>query len=306
MCIASVALVDILQLRTFMTAQLFRMLFVLKWVGFLFFARTASRWLSQRDPLHWAAAIAPILVTGEAQPLVMVGAIVAVEITTRLKFGAALRTPAAALLTAFAAVLAFEAGTREEMVRAGAGIVCLLLYFAPGIGSRQHRLGAALLVAVLIAIGWSNRKSHLVDIDACRPTYTWDDLQGPDTDIARWARSHTPSNATWLTPPDFESFRLIAERAIVADFTSIPFNDLAIREWNARMTALYGAVPGGGFAALRAMDQHYRNLKAAELRDVGRQFGAEFAVIRAATPWPGPVLYENGKFRAVRLTALPE
>ncbi|MBS1239703.1 MAG: hypothetical protein H6R45_409, partial [Proteobacteria bacterium] len=301
MCATSYVLVDILESRVFMTAQVFRMLLILKWIGFLLLAWAASRWMRQGDALHWIAATAPMIVAGDGQPLVMVAALVTVAAAKRLKPGIAQANVAAALVVVFSIAVAAKVGVREEMLRAAVGVACLSVFYGRGLEQWPLRAGAAALVGSLIAFGWINRDLHVTDIDAFRPTYGFGDLEESDADIARWAKSHTPSNSTWVTPPDFERFRLIAERPIVVDFTSIPFNDLAMREWKARMTALYGEGKGGGFSALNSMDRNYRESSPAALRSAGERFGADYAVLYAETPWPGPVLYRNAHYKAVRL-----
>ena len=202
---------------------------------------------------------------------------------------------AAVLLTAVTITLGAKAGAGEDMARAGVGIVCAALVYA------WSSRAAIALVAVLIAFGAVNRNREFVDFAIFRPTYDWVDLKGPDAEIARWIKENTPAGSLWATPPDFESFRLIAERAIIVDFTSIPFQELPMREWRARVRALYGEVKGDGFDALGAMDANYRKVNQATLEDVARAYGADFAVLYADTPWTGEILHQNGRYKAVRI-----
>jgi hypothetical protein len=274
---------------------------VLKWVGFLFFAESASTWIRKGDWLHWAAATVPVVATGDAQPIAMVAAMAAVAAAARLNMGAATLSVSAAGLLLLGLALAARAWAHEEMARAAVGLACLWLCCRPAFDRPRVRVTAAALVAMLIAVGWANRHRHVIDLDVFEPTYSWDDLDGADADIARWVKANTPANALWLTPPPFESFRLVAQRAVVVDFTSFPWGDIALREWNARMTAVYGEVEGGGFAAQNALEKNYRDIEATQLRRAGRQFGADYAVLYAGTPWPGSVLYENDEYKAIKL-----
>lgn len=57
----------------------------------------------------------------------------------------------------------------------------------------------------------------------------------PETDLAIWAKKNTFQEALFLIPPEFESFRLIANRAVVADWKSFPFQEEAMYEWAQRM-----------------------------------------------------------------------
>ncbi|WP_398286356.1 DUF6798 domain-containing protein [Sphingomonas daechungensis] len=102
-------------------------------------------------------------------------------------------------------------------------------------------------------------------------------------------------------PPEFETFRLIAERPVVVDFTSIPLQELAMREWRRRIRDVYGDVPGGGFVAQHAMDANYRAMTREKAAQLSAEYRARFAVLDRETPWPGKPLYENGTYKAVSL-----
>jgi uncharacterized protein DUF6798 len=299
LCAASFLFVDIAHNRLWATAQVFRLLLLVKWVGFLYFAWTASRWIRERSLIGLAAAIAPIVVTGDAQPFVMAASLVATAAERFLPYKSWGRVVPALLLIAVAIALGFTVGMAKDMARAIAGVVCAALVYA------WSWRAAIALVAVLIAFGAVNRNRGFVDFAIFRPTYDWADLKGPDAEIARWIKENTPTNSVWATPPDFESFRLIAERAIIVDFTSIPFQEQAMREWRARVRALYGLTEGNGFEALRSMDANYRKLKPSTLENVARTYGADFAVLYADTPWTDEILHRNERYKAVRIAPAP-
>jgi hypothetical protein len=60
-------------------------------------------------------------------------------------------------------------------------------------------------------------------------------IQTDETKIAEWVKFNTPSDAILLTPPEFEKFRLVANRAIVADWKALPFQEESLSEWAKRM-----------------------------------------------------------------------
>jgi hypothetical protein len=64
---------------------------------------------------------------------------------------------------------------------------------------------------------------------------------------------------------------------------------------------IYGDVAGGGFVAQEGMGAVYRSATPERLREVGRRYGAGYAVLYAETPWPTPSLYRNASFKAVSL-----
>lgn len=303
LCAASVLLVDVLELRAFTTAQLFRTLLLVKWVGILFFAARAAKWLKAGSPLAWVGALAPILATGEAQPYVLLFSLIGVEGARRLGVGKVTRWVLAGLLALLAVRYQLMLGEWKDFGRGVIGAGILVSFFA--LGERLAlRLAAGGVVGAAIAFGVVNRDlGYDFKSDIFEPTYSFADLKGADADIARWARANTPKDSLWLTPPNFEAFRLIAERPIVADFTSIPFGDAALREWRERMRSVYGEAEGGGFRALGKMAETYRLGEPALLEAARSRYGATHAVLDRDTPFAGPVLYVNARFKAVSLEA---
>ena len=64
-----------------------------------------------------------------------------------------------------------------------------------------------------------------------------------ETTIALWAKKNTPTDALFLIPPEFEKFRLIAKRAVIADWKSFPFQEEAMFEWANRMCEIGNIQP---------------------------------------------------------------
>ena len=303
LCAASLILVDGLHNRIAASAQFFRALLLVKWAGFILFGAVAGRWLSSGRPLLMAAPFAALVATGAAQPLVMLGVSLAVLLAERVPMDRRAEIALAAVLLAAVAGVTVQIGAREEAVRAAlAGLSIGLLYLAPLALAPASAIAVSLIVA-LIAFGWFNRERNWVDRDIFQPTYQWADVKGDDADIARWVRANTPPGAIWITPPQFEAFRLLAERPIVVDWTSIPFQEDAMREWRRRIRVVYGDVPGTGFVALDGLERNYRSITPGQLAHLAVEFNAPFAVIYRETPWPGAVLYENGAYKAVNLQA---
>ena len=301
LCATSLVLVDGLHNRIAASAQIFRALLIVKWAGFVLFGAVAGRWLSSGRPLLMAAPFAVLVATGAAQPLVMLGVTLAVLLAERIPIGRRTEIALAALLLVAVGGLTLQIGAREEAVRAAlAGLSIGLLYLAP-IALVPASAIAVLLTLALIAFGWFNRERNWVDADIFQPTYQWADVKGDDADIARWAKANTPPGAVWITPPQFEAFRLLAERPVVVDWTSIPFQEDAMREWRRRIRVVYGDVPGGGFVALQGLERNYRSIRPERLAQLSVEFNAPFAVIDRRTPWAGAILYENGAYKAVSL-----
>ncbi len=138
-------------------------------------------------------------------------------------------------------------------------MVGLVIFAAWFIGAGE-RVPVPLGGAAFIAAGVVNRP---VGFDApgaiVEPAYTFDDSRTPASDTVRRAGYHMPQGGIWIVPPDFETFGHLAGRAVVVDFTSIPFDGKSLREWLQRVRATYGDLRGVGFSALEAMKNNYRD-----------------------------------------------
>lgn len=67
--------------------------------------------------------------------------------------------------------------------------------------------------------------------------------QTEENKIAQWVRENTAESTIFLIPPEFESFRLVANRAIVADWKSFPFQDKAMKQWAERLCDISNIKP---------------------------------------------------------------
>jgi hypothetical protein len=301
LCAASLVLVDGLHNRLATAAQIFRMLMVVKWAGFLLFGAAAGRWLSSGRPLLMAAPFLVLIATGEAQPYVMLWATLLVLAVERLRPGKLIEAAVAAGLAVLTLYLMMTIGGREEAVRAVLGAIAIgLLYLSP-LAVPVAAASAAALTGAVIALGLLNQKLQFTDQKVFNPTYSWSDIKTDDADVARWAKAHTPPGSVWITPPKFEAFRLIAARPVVVDFTCIPLQEGPMREWRRRIRDVYGDVSGGGRLAEAGMKQNYRAVTREKMTQLSNEYRARFAVLNRETPWPGPILYENGTYKAVSL-----
>jgi hypothetical protein len=231
----------------------------------------------------------------------MLGAALTVLAVERMAIGKWSEIALTAALLVTTAVITLDIGSREEAVRAAIASISIgLLYLSP-LALFPASAPAISLIVALIAFGLVNHQHNFIDRGIFKPTYRWADVKTDDADISRWVEANTPPGATWITPPEFEIFRALARRPIVVDWTSIPFQAGAMREWRRRIRVVYGDVPGGGFVAQEAMSRNYRSITPEKLAKLSTEFNAPYAVLYRETPWPGPVLYENNAFKAVSL-----
>ena len=105
-------------------------------------------------------------------------------------------------------------------------------------------------------------------------------------ELARWARDHTPADAVFLVPPDEESFRVHARRAIVVNFKGVPQLSAELPEWRDRLRDVLDldtpgllALPKPLGRTMRAIRARYEALPPEHLFGVARKYGARYVVL---------------------------
>lgn len=306
LCAGGILFVEVWPSRLWVTAQPFRMLYLVKWQGFLLLGWLLARWIERRRPPRAFFGWVAFFGTGAAQPIVAAGTLAAERIddAARRRRPELPTWPFPGLALAASVPLQVWAGDPREML-ALLFACALLLCLAEG-ATAGRRIAAAALVGLLVVFAAANRSAGWVARAELRPVYSLADHRGDDADVARFARDHSDRDAVFHVPPDMGLFRLVARRAVVVDFKALPFSDAALREWRTRMRDAYGEVPGGGFPALARMDAHHRAVDDRRLAAIARRYGARYAVLYAQTRTQLPVLYENDTYKLVELPAQAE
>jgi hypothetical protein len=129
--------------------------------------------------------------------------------------------------------------------------------------------------------------------------------RGERSDLARledWARTTTPRDAVFITPPWEVSWPIRAERATMISFKIITAGPELV-EWKARFEALNGGpFRGVGFQLLKELRESYPQLTAERLRRITAAFPADFVV--ALAPIPGlDEVHRQGPYIVYRLGA---
>ena len=114
-------------------------------------------------------------------------------------------------------------------------------------------------------------------------------LQGDDPgylEMAAWAEANTPKDAVFLVPPDEESFRVHARRAIVVNFKGVPQLSGELPQWRDRLQDVLGLDTAGLLALPRPMPKtlgairaRYESLAPAHHTEVARKYGARYVVL---------------------------
>ena len=129
----------------------------------------------------------------------------------------------------------------------------------------------------------------------------WQRASAPIGAVQKWARTHTPHDAIFATPPSLSSFRPEAQRAIVVNHKAIPFTDRHMITWFERLTDLapVGQPKRGAPDLLYKMDTAFESLTERQLVELGQQYG--FGHVLRSTPIPEPLYAFRQVFTAENL-----
>lgn len=304
-CLASLYFVDILHDRMFVTAQVFRMVMVLKWASYLVVAWLLARWMQEGEWHEGVLALAVVAANENAVAYVLaivLAAKVAIGIIRRLKLKQLGTFAIWGVLVLVAVVTAFHTqryGVHDHTVRALIGFALAMLLMRQQTVSSAGAVIAIVLVAAVLTATTITRHQGLLGWHVLKAELVWADQTDTAADAARQAENVSPPDALWLVPPDMERFRVMAKRAVVVDFTAIPFDQTAMAEWRSRMETLFSPGEATGFAALRAMTENYR--AGIDWSVPVTKYRASHAVLFTETPWDGPTLYQNEDYKLVAL-----
>lgn len=301
--VAGYVFVEIVPCRLAVTAQTFRMLSVIKWLGYLLLAAAAARLLVRPPSADgWLPGWILLMGTGLFQPLAaLIGeSLAAGERWLKDHFG----EPAFRLAAGLALIGIASFAAHADPDEAQALAVLLVLGFCCLVPrSAIWRLVTAgmVIVAAVYIVASHNREIYLPRLS--RPVLTLADSTDPLAEAAVYARRHTPPEAVFLTPPDGGGFRLLACRAVVVDWECLPLCDAGMAEWYRRVVACYGDRRSRGPLSYVAAEQFYRTIDDAHVTTIARTYGATHAVLHDSTRTRLPVLWQSGAFKIVLLNA---
>jgi hypothetical protein len=313
LCLGGYVFVELIPIRMWVTAQTFRLLYIVKWLGLVL----AAGWiglaveqslspviLAQKGPssTDFSGVRLALLLACLVSQLSLLTAFT-YEMLGEIKRTAWLRKPLAGLgFLALGGLLAAAVKPDMQVFFLGAffEIMALgLLYLRP------RRLGAvlnvALIGALLTPVFWGSQLRPYPSRELMpRPVITLNDLSSEEVDLANWARQYTPKNSIFLVNPSLGEFRITAERAIVVDFTAFPFQDQAMAEWQQRMKDCYGVSKAKGFDAVPVMRDRFTKITDKKLAALQTKYGFEYAVLYKATKTKYRVIFETQNYKVIQ------
>lgn len=98
--------------------------------------------------------------------------------------------------------------------------------------------------------------------------------------LGRQFRQISPPDALVLVPPQDETFRFYAQRAIVFSFKGFPFTDAGMQTWRERLEVIAGVdnILAADAPIQSELDPIYRNWSGSELIAIAQQFQADYVL----------------------------
>jgi hypothetical protein len=132
--------------------------------------------------------------------------------------------------------------------------------------------------------------------------------------LAQWARDNTPADAIFLVPPEEQSFRLNARRAIVVNFKNVPQLGAELPQWRERLQKSLDlsdvmTLPRGMGKTLRAIGDRYPSLPPEQLAQTAAFYKAAYVVTSGDTDPPQEsklrLVYQSGRYRLYHVAGTP-
>lgn len=137
------------------------------------------------------------------------------------------------------------------------------------INEKNFCLSVVLIVSVIASIG------AVKYYKACK-FYVYNNTCHSDTsDFFRFIREETPINAIFLVHPDMLTFRLFAERSVVASSTEVPFTPSQTIEWFKRIQDMTG---GQDIIEWKGLHQRYNLQSFKNLKKLRELYNIDYIV----------------------------
>lgn len=167
----------------------------------------------------------------------------------------------------------------------GVAFVPLIVMLIDFGSHRRQQIYAAATVALMAVLLWGSNGGN------------YGLIQTPGDEsfakVTKWARNkaNTPRDAVFVVPPDEETFRLAAMRAIVINYKGVPQTSRELGQWRDRLSDVLDlpdlrTLPRPMPATLAAMRRQYDELPPEHLVTVARKYGARYIIATHAMAYP--------------------
>ena len=302
LCIGGYVFVEVIPTRLWTTAQVFRLLFFVKWLGLIVLAGSipAYKLRGINNLFHLLSLVNPVTTLWAVYTRVIISKL-------RGRFSKSI------IHTVVLSIMLWWMIWMELKVNVAYIILILVCvdiaegynrWFITRVALPSMFVFAMFIILTQNRIFYSNRYVYrtMYDIREARDLYfvmPLADMEGGR--IMAYIREKTKKDVVFLTPPMWGQFRMAAERAIVVDFKSFPFTDKGIEEWYDRMLNCYGTPVHDGFEMTRELQENYKNIDDKKLKELKGKYNISYALLYNQTPTTSDVVYIDDKFKLVRV-----
>lgn len=302
LCIGGYIFVEILPMRMWVTAQTFRLLYVVKWIGLILIAGTiAGKSLQSSTRMLYLASV--------LHPLSLGVAVLSQSrrewIERKLKGFGEILDPSLILLITIALFRWLSIPLLPIILLS----LYVFLILASSAFSRRLFYSTLLVGTILaiVVVTYHNSLPYISQLNSVSRIADnlalgiRSELGSEGDEVAEFVRQNTPEEGVFLTPPMWGQFRLLARRAIVVDFKAFPFADTAVAEWYERITSCYGNPIRTGFAMVDELDENYRNIDDDTLLALQERYQISYAVLYNQTSTNFEVVFQSNEYKVIRL-----
>ncbi len=298
--------VELWKSRFWATLQIFRFLFFAKWLILMLTGAYIGRVLYEyRDyPISKTLmAIAFFALLNAPYYL-----LVAILLGLLLRFYSFVAKPFA--MVRFATIICgifalwdyVEKGTDTHAMGYLSVIVAAFLVFP------QHKLRAQIAVGITVLwLGhflWVERlQNQAFALQMSAHQWQEERADSPLRGVSKFLRDFSSPHIIILAPPGSSELRLTARRALVVDFKTLPFDDLALVRWRDRLHDCYGKPDKLGFEAQRwNFVPNYQYAPVEHFRRLAQKYGATYILLYAKTPHDNlSLVYQDSLYKLAKV-----
>lgn len=295
LCVCGYLFTEVWPMRIWVIAQPFRLLFFVKWLGLILFSGTIAGFTMNRG-------LRLIYILSLLHP-VSGSAIIAVR--------GLIKTPGRwldSLLLTLSIILLVNFAIPMYKVW---HVLLYITIIAVLVGYARTVKRIAITFTIVVVLMFVTRK-HLYYTDKYlylaglelqkvpRSFKLMSELDADATMMLQYMRQNTPEDAVFLTPPFWGQTRLVAERAIVADFKAFPFGDTAMLSWYHRIKDCYGGNDPDKLK-MSELDNNYKTMNDTKLNQMSALYNVSYAVLYNESETASEPVYMNDKYKLIQL-----
>ncbi len=308
-CLGGFVFVELVPVRLWTEAQVFRMTYLIKWFGLLLTAAVAARAL--RTVRTWSDGVAASLLVvgvGRYQPAILLLGHLGLHFDGESTDRRSSRHQAFIAILGIVALAAIivSASSRPGEPFILASLLALSASFITFPRPAVRRAVSVACVGAFLALLVTFRATDVVT-DAARwagvrpPQITLEEWSPRWGSAARFANTNLAVDAIFVVPPAACGFRLLAERAVVIESKCLPFNDDGLEAWYDRMLDAYAPGSAPELPSINTLQTSYAAIQDSQLANLGRKYGASHALLLRDTSTAFPTLFEGDAYRIVRI-----